>query len=192
MGSSCFEKRKKKISNPTNKNGKTGNKGKPPIPSPIIIEPPDIEEEDLTELNKFQENPTIQDDFFIREEDKKDFIYYDLKNYERKELEKQFNNKCENFKNNHLSKLKLGSIDTNLIENVIENENSKDKFRKKIANCIEEIISDKNKYNIEHLTILLVGRKNVGKTTLINYILNSENGENIQITEDEESKFQNI
>ena len=107
MGSSCFEKRKKKIYNPTNKNGKTGNKGKPPIPSPIIIETSDIEKKDLTKLNKFQENQIIQDDFFIREEDKKDFIYYNLKKYERQKLEKIFKNKCENFKNNHLSKLKL-------------------------------------------------------------------------------------
>jgi predicted GTPase len=29
----------------------------------------------------------------------------------------------------------------------------------------------KKKYKIEHLNILLVGRKGVGKTTLVNYIL---------------------
>jgi len=73
----------------------------------IIEKPLVIEDEDLTKLNKLQENQTIQDDFFIREEDKKDFIYYNLKKYERQKLEKQFKNKCENFKNNHLSKLKL-------------------------------------------------------------------------------------
>ena len=190
MGCTCFDEDtrpgSKIISKPTEEaiNLETSSKISFIIEKPIVIE-----DEDLTEFNKFQEKPTTQDDYFIREEDKKDFIYYDLKNYERKELEKQFNNKCENFKNNHLSKLKLGSIDTNLIENVIKNEKSQDKFRKKIANHIEDIISDKNKYNIEHLTILLVGRKNVGKTTLINYILNSENGENIQITEDKDSNF---
>ena len=104
-------------------------------------------------------------------------------------MEKQFINKCEKFKNKHLSNLELGSIDTNLINSVIENENSKDKFRKIISDRIDDICSDNKKYNIEHLTILLVGRKNVGKTTLINYILNSENGENLQITEDKNSNF---
>ena len=62
--------------------------------------------------------------------------------------------------------------DNNLINKVINNENSSIVYKKKI---IDEIISIKNNdniYQIDHLKILLIGRKGVGKTTLIKYMLN--------------------
>ena len=150
-----------------------------------------IEQDDLKTLKEFQKEIIIQDNFFIRKEDKNDFIYYDLKNYERENLEKQFNDRCQNYENEKLKNFSIDNIDKGLIESVLENEHSKDRFRKVIADNIEKIISDNKKYNIEHLTILLVGRENVGKTTLIKYILDSENEENLEITEDEKSYFKN-
>ena len=152
-------------------------------------ETPKLEENDLVKLNKFLEEIIIQDKFFRRDEDKDDSVYYNLKNYERENLEKQFKYKLENFENNNLTEIQIDNFDDKIIPSIVENENSKDIFRKQIADRIKDISLDNSKYNVEYLTILLVGRKNVGKTTLINYILESENGENLQITEDENSKF---
>ena len=45
-------------------------------------------------------------------------------------------------------------------------------YKKKIINGILSIKNNDNIYQIKHLKILLVGRKGVGKTTLIKYMLN--------------------
>ena len=125
MGCGCFEEVKPIPINPINSiinvsgqtgNGKIDDLNKLSTISSINEKPKEI---DLTKLNKFRDILIIQDDFFIRNEDGNDFIYQKLKKYEREELEKQFINKCEKFKNDHLSKLELGSIDTNLINSVI-------------------------------------------------------------------------
>ena len=73
------------------------------------------------------------------------------------------------------------SLDKNLISNIIKNENSINVYKKQIINKIELIKKDDNKYAIDYLTVLLVGRKNVGKTTLIKYMLKlEEQNENIE------------
>ena len=145
-----------------------------------------ITPDDIKNLNKFQNKIIIQDDFFLREEDKNDFIYYELKQYERQKLEDIFKKEYEKFERDSLSKFKLEDKDKdkNIIESIISNENCKELIRKKIAKRIEDISYDFEKYNINYLTILLVGRKNVGKTTLIKYILESENGRNLHVSEE--------
>ena len=169
-GKKIFDKPLKKITDP-----------KPPI-TPNL---PD--KDDLIKLKEFQKSIIIQDDFFSREEDKNDFIYYELKQYERKKLEEKFKKEYEIFERNDLFKFKLEDKDKNIIESIIDNEHSKELITKKIAKRIENISSSVEKYDINYLTILLVGRKNVGKTTLIKYILNSENGENLHISEDNDN-----
>ena len=69
----------------------------------------------------------------------------------------------------------MPNISNELVYQIIENEGSYNFFKNKIIREIESITYDDEKYKIEHLTILLVGRKEVGKTTLINYILDLEN-----------------
>ena len=134
-----------------------------------------IEQDNINKLDEFQKTLIIQDDFYIREEDEKDFTYYELKKYEREKLEEKFNNECKNFETEVLSKFKLENIDNKLIENIKNNEYSKEQFQQKISQSIKNISENDALYNVEYLTILLVGRKNVGKTTLIHYILESEN-----------------
>ena len=143
-----------------------------PLPKPPI--------DDLVRLEGFQKKINIQDDFFIKKEDENDFEYTELKKYERNKLEEIFKNEYETFELKELSKLKLECINNTEINYIKNNEDSKNRFKIKIANNIETIINNNNLYKIEYLTILLVGRKNVGKTTLIKYILDSED---LQTTE---------
>ena len=128
--------------------------------------------DDLVRLEEFQKKINIQDDFFIKKAE--------LKKYERNKLEEIFKNEYETFELKELSKLKLECINNTEINYIKNNEDSKNRFKIKIANNIETIINNNNLYKIEYLTILLVGRKNVGKTTLIKYILDSED---LQTTE---------
>ena len=151
----------------------------------ILKKTPDIiTRDDLNQLITFQKTLTIQDDFFSREKDKNDFTYYKLKQYERQKLEELFKKNYEIFEKKYLHNFKLVDKDNNMIDSIINNENSRDLITKKIAKRIENISFDAKKYNIDYLTILLIGRKNVGKTTLINYILDSKDGENLQISEE--------
>ena len=76
--------------------------------------------------------------------------------------------------------LNLINIDDNLISNIINYENTEAIYQKKIINEIKCIKNDDKKYAIDHLTILLIGRKGVGKTTLIKYILKLDDNEEIK------------
>ena len=73
------------------------------------------------------------------------------------------------------SERNINVIPDELMNNIIESEGSLDFFRNKISEIIDSIGSDEKKYKIDHLNILLVGRKGVGKTTLIKYILDLDN-----------------
>ena len=66
-----------------------------------------------------------------------------------------------------------------LIKNIVDNEKSISVYKEKIFNEIENIRNDDSKYKIEHLKILLIGRKGVGKTTLIRYMLKIDDNEEI-------------
>jgi len=58
-----------------------------------------------------------------------------------------------------------------LISNIIKSEESEKIFKRKIIDNIKSIKNNDNEFKIDYLTILLVGRKGIGKTTLINYML---------------------
>lgn len=122
-------------------------------------------------------------DSFVSNQSKNDSTYNKLKIHEKNALTKYF---LENKKNiekiilneNYLNQIQ--NMNNNLINKIIDNEGGYDFFREKIIKKIESIINNEEEYKIEHLTILLVGRKGVGKTTLIKYILdlNSDNNKN--------------
>ena len=124
------------------------------------------------ELDNFVNRKKIQDYLPKEKEESKDQAFKNLKKFEFRELKKIFD---ENY-NDYITNLQRERIiiiwEKNLIEEIIENENSSIVYKKKIIDEILSIKNNDNRYQINHLKILLVGRKGVGKTTLINYMLN--------------------
>ena len=107
-----------------------------------------------------------------------DPIYNKFREQEKIIVSKIFDDNRKKVENNILNNNQIHSmpnISNELVHQIIENEGSYNFFKNKIIREIESITYDDEKYKIEHLTILLVGRKEVGKTTLINYILYLEN-----------------
>ena len=89
-------------------------------------------------------------------------------------MEKIIKEKYEDFKNlicREKVNFKL-YWNQNLIERIIENENSSIVYKRKIIDEILSVKNNDNYYQINYLKIVLFGRKGVGKTTLIKYMLN--------------------
>ena len=110
---------------------------------------------------------------FIEIEDEDDQIFKKLIDYEKTELTTEFLKLREKYIN-MLKEKKILYKDNNLVNNIFEKENSKMVFKEKILKKIDTIKNDNEKFNIKYLTILLFGRKGVGKTELVNYILKKD------------------
>ena len=134
-----------------------------PIISPI----------DYSALDNFVNYKIIQDYLSKEKKESKDQAFKNLKEFEFRELKKIFDENYHNYITN-LQKERIIIIWNNLVEEIIKNENSSIVYKKKIIDEILSIKNNDNIYQINHLKILLVGRKGVGKTTLINYMLNLE------------------
>ena len=138
---------------------------------------------DYKEIDDFMKKEIKLQDYLPKiKEESKDKIFNELKEYEKEKLKELFDKINKDYEKKILKKKELNiSLDKNLISNIIKNENSINVFKKQIINKIELIKKDDNKYAIDYLTVLLVGRKNVGKTTLIKYMLKlEEQNENIE------------
>ena len=132
-----------------------------------------IDVEAFSDVDKFIKEIRIQDDFNENEQEENgNKTYKQLKLYEKQKLKKIFLENKENFEKVNLNKTNLViNFDPNLVSNFIKNENSKSAFKNLIIKEIELIKSDEKKYKIDHLTILIVGKKKVGKKSLIKYML---------------------
>ncbi len=73
------------------------------------------------------------------------------------------------FKDRELSN--IGLIKNSLISEIFENEKIDDFCKNKLIKEIKAISEDDEMFKIENLKILLVGRKGIGKTHLIKYML---------------------
>ncbi len=132
----------------------------------------------FNELIPITEGKEIQDFFFNKNEN--DEVYSLIKQYEKEELTKEFSILCNNYIQNFLIKEKLDlKLDKYLISGIIGKENCKKIYKNLIVEEINNIKSDKDNsnYKIEYLSILLIGRVQVGKTTLIKYMLNLNDSE---------------
>ena len=121
-------------------------------------------------LKSFMENNDLEISFY-EQEDLNDSVYNWLKKYEKHQLKIEFDKKSENYEK-ELQKIDLNlDLKTNIVSQIINNEDSEKIYKQKVIKEIISIKNDDSRYKIDYLTILLVGRKGVGKTTLINYIL---------------------
>ena len=148
---------------------------KPKYPDPILkpIKKREPKKDYILKVEKFMEENEIQDDFYEKnDEENDDKLYLELKRDEKKELKKIFDNLKKNYGKNIFQKEKLNlTLDKKLISSFIEIENSKQIIRKKIIKEIEIIENDKEKYKIDHLTTLVVGKGGIDKKSLIKYML---------------------
>lgn len=135
-----------------------------------------ISSQEISNLNSFMDKNEIQKSDYDKE-DPNDLVFNELKKYEIMELSNEYQERIENF-SKILKNFNLDiNLNNNLISNIIKNEDSQYTYKKKIIDQIKLFKIDDQKYKIDYLTILLIGRKEVGKTTLINYMLKIKEGE---------------
>ncbi len=83
----------------------------------------------------------------------------------------------------------IPTIGNNLITQIFKNEKYDLLCENDLLNELESISKDDEKFKINHLTILLVGRKDVGKTTLIKYLLKLSDDEINKTINNNKNKF---
>lgn len=110
--------------------------------------------------------------------DKKDSTYNILKLEEKEILIKYLENTRTNFEKLFNDKLRRAKIPYNennkLVKEFIEKEDGESAFQYKIEECIKKIEKNPKDYEIKYLTVMLVGKSGVGKSTLINEVLKLE------------------
>ena len=136
----------------------------------------------------------LYQDSFYKVKNDYDPAFTKLKEYEYNVLLELFNNCRKNVektilsRNNKLNNTPLISIE--VIREIIANEDSFNFFKYKIIKEISLIANDDNQYIIENITILVIGRKGIGKTTLIKKVLDLNiNIENKNQVNDDEFKI---
>ena len=154
-----------------------------------------LSQEDISNLNQFSDIENFnefQRDFYKNTEEK-DNPFNILKKEEERNLQEAFCKIKNNIPNNIKDKFKFDfqfDKEKKLILDTIKNEETEKIYEKKIIDQIKAIKDNDSDYKIEYLTILLIGRKGIGKTTLIDYILNiqtKDNGENLTIDSSNEN-----
>ena len=140
-----------------------------------------LSKEEIEKLNNFLKVNELQRDFYKITDDN-DNSFNILKAEEEKQLKENFEQIKNNYSKNIKDKFEIvfqnDNENNNLILHTINNENTENIYKKKVIDEIKTIKDDDSKYEIEYLTILLIGRKGIGKTTLINYILKTKTEDN--------------
>ena len=125
-------------------------------------------------IDDFRNNLIIQDSFY-EVDNKEDNIYEELKKKEKNDLTYFFNTnnlsfivkieeKMDEILNKSLNFDKLTS-------EILNNEKAEQAYSNKIKREINKLNMDKRKFEIKYLTVMLVGKSGVGKSTLINNLL---------------------
>ena len=111
---------------------------------------------------------------FYKEKSADDDLYNKLKNDEEQILKEKYNSLKDNFLNEIIEQYtdELSSIEYQTItKEIIEYENGKLFLTNKIRKKILEIEKNVENFSVKHITILLVGKSGVGKSTLCNNLL---------------------
>ena len=113
-------------------------------------------------------------------EETNDTPYNELLRIETDELKKKIDNIREDFESeiNKLLNFSNIKIDDLIIDNILGEEFTTSMIQNKISEIAKIYENDKEKYSIDHLRIMLVGRKDIGQKELINYMLELEPNEN--------------
>ena len=128
----------------------------------------------ISKLSSFTQSMKIQESIFKANSGGQDPIF-DAINVNLKEvLIEVFKKYQHNFVNGLLNYLNSSylNIEQNLVSNLIQVENGYQVYTDKVMKEIAKIDKDKDLFKIEYLTILVIGKTGVGKSTLINEVLN--------------------
>ena len=136
--------------------------------------------QNFNELNN--DSQFLLQDYFNERKGKNNSTYNLLKEKEKEKIGGIFQNIKLNVINMITNDSKINSIpniESKIIEKIAINKDSHNFFKNKIINEINLISKDENRFKIDYLNILVVGRKGIGKTTLIKYILELRNDDYI-------------
>ena len=129
-------------------------------------------------LQNFLENNIIyQEKYFEHLDKENDAIFKMLKVYEKNELVKFFNKYYKYFMKKYIFDVynsKYILVYRKEISTLINNKIFEEIYLKKLDNIAKKINSDFDFCKIKHLTIVVIGRCGVGKSTLINSVLKEE------------------
>lgn len=145
------------------------------------------EEELINKLTAFVDNAKIIKDEKSNKINDMDLTFIQLKRNEEEKLIQYFLSKKTEYTeiilnyllDNMLSKNKkkkskpnnILKIPENIISRLIELEKGYDIYEKRLKNEIKKIGENEDEFNIKYLTIMLLGKSGVGKSTLINPFL---------------------
>ena len=135
----------------------------------------DFTDEQLHEkINQFKKQIQIQDDFFNKHYD--DNMFDRLNENEEKILHEKFSTNKESYLSQIRNKIDLEFKKPNdnymgFSLKILDFENSNGIFTDEIRKKIEEIKEDAHSFSVKHITIMLIGKSGVGKSTLINSLL---------------------
>ena len=138
--------------------------------------------EELNEkLNNFYNDFEIIKNKDLNKNNYMDLTFAQIQKYEEEKLSTCFLGKKDQFKGKIYDYF-LGDIleQICITDNLIEIENGYDIYEKKIKNKIEEIYESKDEFSIKYLTIMILGKSGVGKSTLINQFLKLKRGQRAQ------------
>ena len=128
----------------------------------------------LNTLNSFLGQMEIQTKSFKKTNNVKDPVFELIQNEEKKEVINFFSKNKNNFMDKmfkYFSSQRM-SISPNLASKVIDSENGYQIYHQKIDNLISILTQGKKHFQIKYLTVMVLGKSGVGKTSLINKILN--------------------
>ena len=125
-------------------------------------------------LNNSIKNQRIQD-YFFQTGSSGDSTFDQFRNKERNELTEFFNNEKSDTLNFYESKINDFNSNTynynEIVKSILKTENGNNIYIQKIKYEINKIKNKSSKFQIKYLTVMLVGKSGVGKSTLINGLL---------------------
>ena len=127
----------------------------------------------INQLNSFINEIMIQDSIFDTKKSLRDSVFDMINKKEKEELIEFLTNEKNNFINKILYYLKnTKNLDFNgLALKLLNGESFFDIYKEKVKNEIIKIKNDEKLFEINYLTIILIGKSGVGKSTLINSLL---------------------
>lgn len=125
-------------------------------------------------MDTFKNQILVQDSFY-EIDNSEDLIYGLLKKKEKEVLIKDFKSNKQSFIGKIINKIEEILSQSfnfeNSVSSILNREKAEQAYSNKIEREISKLNKDKKQFEIKYLTVMLVGKSGVGKSTLINNLL---------------------